>query len=64
MNEDFDSVWRKYSKSDCLKYTDEAHWGYVDKPVAEYFFNAGVASTKRKPEQVPALFKPKNESTN
>lgn len=62
MNNDFESVWLGYAKHDCYNYVEEAHYGYVDKQVAEYFFNAGVAITKRKPEQVPALFKPKEKS--
>lgn len=60
MNHDFESVWINFNNSILQK----GNYGLPIKELAEYFFNAGVTSTKRKPEQVPALFKPKNESTN
>lgn len=50
-NQDFESVWKNYN--------DPNYSTWVDKRFAEHFYNAGVASTKRKPEQIPALFKPK-----
>ena len=58
MNNDFESVWVSFNNSIHYK----GNYGLPIKELAEYFFNAGVASTKRKPEQVPALFKPKEKS--
>lgn len=60
MNQDFESTWKTFTNP--LK--PLGNYSLPIKELAEYFFNAGVASTKRKPEQIPALFKPKNESTN
>lgn len=54
MNNDFESVWKNYN--------DPNYSTWVDKRFAEYFFNAGVASTKKKPNQIPALFKPKEKN--
>lgn len=61
MNNDFESVWANYKNHDFVNFIEEMLENGCDvgKGVAEYFYNAGIASTKRKPEQIPALFKPK-----
>lgn len=60
--QDFESVWKNYLKHDYIKFDLERLDQDVGKAVAQYFFKAGVASTKRKPEQTPALFKPKESN--
>ena len=59
-NQDLRSTWMSYRTQDCFNYTDTYNEGDIAIEVAEYFFDAGVASTKRKPQQVPVLFKPKD----
>ena len=60
MSNDFESAWKSFT--DPIK--PLGNYSLPIKDLAEYFFNAGVASTKRKPEQIPALFKPKYEPTD
>ena len=55
-NQDFESVWKEWATEFTYEYD------LFQKSVALHFFNAGVASTKRKPEQIPALFKPKESN--
>ena len=59
MSNDFESTWYNYVQHDYIEFDLDRLDQDVGKSVAEYFFNAGVASTKKKPEQIPALFKPK-----
>lgn len=59
-NQDFKSTWMNYYKRDFAEFYCDRLEGEGYESVAEYFFNAGIASTKRKPQQVPVLFKPKD----
>lgn len=56
MNNAFESVWVSFNNS----ILDKGNYGLPIKELAEHFFNAGVASTQKKNQQVPALFKPKD----
>lgn len=57
--EDFEAIYNEYVEM-CKKYNVNIIFSTAKKKDAQYFFNAGVASTKPKEKQIPALFKPKD----